>query len=307
MQINKISLVGLGAVGAMYAWRLSQHLGAKQVRIIVDQEREERYRREQVFLNGKAYPFNYCPVGSEVEPADLLLFATKNNTFVEAMEAATTHVSSSTIILSLLNGLDSEELIRERFPEAHLLYGFTTALDSTRSGNQITFSNEGTIFIGEPDNQITPQLSAVHSLFEQAQIKSMIAEDIQREMWSKFMVNVSINTVSAISGATYGGCATITELKSLIIALQREVIALAQAQGIKGLDDSYIDYYQRVFASLDPEGKTSMLQDVEAQRVSENRWFCQKASALGQKLAVPTPLCDILGDLMSAIDQLNSR
>ncbi|PKL13679.1 MAG: ketopantoate reductase family protein, partial [Spirochaetae bacterium HGW-Spirochaetae-8] len=62
--------------------------------------------------------------------------------------------------------------------------------------------------------------------------------------------------------------------------------------------------YQKIFASLEPSGKTSMLQDRESGRLTENPWFCKRASAIGNELGIPTPLCDMLGNLLEAIETI---
>ncbi|MHC1691451.1 MAG: ketopantoate reductase family protein [Sphaerochaetaceae bacterium] len=305
--IKTVSVIGIGAVGAIYAWRLSNLLGNRQVRVIVDQARRQRYISEGIYLNGKPVDFQYVTPDEPVPPADLILIATKNHHLPEATRQIKNHVGPGTTILSLLNGIDSEDYLSGIFGEDHLLWSFATALDSTRSGNHIDFSNEGIIFFGEKDNSRTERIEAIERLFNTAHIQCKVPQDIHTELWAKFMVNVSINTISAITRGTYGDCSTIASIKELIVGTQREVIALAKAKGIVGLDEAYIDRYQKIFASLEPSGKTSMLQDIEAGRPTENAWFCRKASALGRQLGVPTPLCDVLGTLAEAAQEVQER
>ena len=304
MTITSAALVGLGAVGAMYAWRLQNYMGFDALEILVDAERFERYKKDGIFLNGKRTDFNLKLAGDIERSVDLVIIATKNNHLDEVLELIEPCVGSHTMLLSLLNGLDSEDLLEKRFGEQHVLYGFTTALDSTRHDNSIDFSNEGTVYIGESNNQVTERLAAVKTLLNESGIACKIPQDIHLEMWSKFMVNVSINTISAITRATYGQCVSIGPIRNLIIETQKEVIALARASKIIGLDEHYIDRYQAIFASLEPSGKTSMLQDVEAKRPTENQWFCKKASRIGDELGIATPLCDFLGELVEGIDML---
>lgn len=304
--IRKVSLVGIGAVGSIYAWRLSNFLGKDQVQVMVDTERKSRYIQDGVFLNNQRIDFNFCTPDEACGPVDLIIIATKNHHLKNAAQLISNQVGPDTAIMSLLNGLDSEDYLTKCFGKQHILYGFTTAMDSTRSQNQISFTKEGIIHFGEYDNSMTPRVESICSLFKQAQIAYKVTEDIHREMWAKFMVNVSINTISAITGANYGACATIPVLQQLIVDTQREVVALAHAKGIVGLDDSYIERYQKIFASLEPSGKTSMLQDVEAGRPTENEWFCKTASRFGRETEVTTPLCDVLGKLMEGMEIIKS-
>lgn len=300
--VNTVSIIGIGAVGAIYALRLTNLLGKEHVRVIVDPPRMARYHRDGLYINGEAVKFNLVTPDETVEAADLIILATKNHQLHEAAKMIASQVGEHTSILSLLNGIDSETYLATLYGQQRILYGFTTALDSTREGNRINFTNEGIIYFGEKDNSRTSRLQAIEDLFKAANIQNRIPDDIHRELWAKFMVNVSINTISAITGATYGECAHVPAIKHMIISTQREVITLAKAQGIQGLDESYIERYQKIFASLEPSGKTSMLQDRESGRLTENPWFCKRASSLGKDLGVPTPLCDMLGNLLEAIE-----
>lgn len=305
--IKRVSVIGIGAVGAIYAWRLSEYLGYSQVRVIVNQERLQRYSKDGMYLNGTPIAYHYVTPKEEVEPADLILIATKNQHLPQALDDISNHIGPDTVILSLLNGIDSERLLSERYGSNHVLYSFTTALDSTRQATQIDFSTEGIIYFGEKNNERTPRVQAIIQLFEAAKINYVVPENIERELWAKFMVNVSINTISAITRGTYGDCANIPAIKDLIIATQKEVLALASKVGITGLDDSYIKKYQKIFASLEYDGKTSMLQDIEAGRSTENDWFCIRASQLAQEFGVKTPLIDILGEIAKGAEAVQIR
>ncbi len=303
--LKNISIVGLGAVGAIYANRLDTYLGKNQVSIIVDQSRKTRYQNEGVFLNGDKRDFTYLSPDDITKASDLIIIATKNNQLEEVLPLIKNCVGDKTTIISLLNGIDSEQVLEKYFPQTHILYSFATAIDSTRVKNRIDFSTEGIIIMGEKDNTKSERILEIGALFEKAQITYRIADSIQREMWAKYMVNVSINTISAITRANYGACVGIPEIKQLIIETQKEVIALAKEVGVIGLDDSYITHYQKIFSSLEKEGKTSMLQDIEAGRVSENKWFCITASNLARKHNINTPLIDTLGLLLSGIDSIH--
>jgi 2-dehydropantoate 2-reductase len=303
----KVALIGIGAVGAIYANNLHSLLTKDNFHVIVDSQRKERYLRDGLYLNGKATDFHYVSEQEITSSYDLLIIATKNNHLEKILPLVKSCVGEDTTILSLLNGIDSEEYLGNIVGKEHLLYSFATAIDSTRIHNHIDYSTEGIIFMGEENNSRSERILSIASLFDEAHITYKIPEDIHTEMWAKYMVNVSINTVSAITRANYGNCVDIQSIKDLIIAVQKEVIALAKCEHIEGLDESYIERYQKIFSSLEKTGKTSMLQDIEAKRVSENRWFCITASRLSKKHNLPTPLIDTLGQILEGIDQVHER
>ncbi len=304
--IRSVALVGLGAVGAIYANRIDAYLGSDHTLIVVDEERKERYERDHVYLNGSEAHFNYVTPEQVTQPVDLLLIATKNNHMEEVIPMLSTSIGEDTAVLSLLNGIDSEKLLETAYPSSHILYAFATAIDSTKIKNSIDYSTEGIIFFGEKDNSKSSEVESVAALFDSCSISYNNPQDIHREMWAKYMVNVSINTVSAVCRAGYGPCVSVPAIWNLIVSVMKEVIALAQAVGIRGLDESYIEHYRGIFSSFTENGKTSMLQDVEASRVSENRWFCISAGKMAKEAGIATPNIDLLGQIMEGIDAVHA-
>ena len=110
-----------------------------------------------------------------------------------------------------------------------------------------------------------------------------------RMLWWKFMVNVGMNQASAVMGAPYGVFQSSSEAHSLMVDLMREVIDLAHKAGID-LREQDLDDWNSVLETLSPEGKTSMLQDVEAGRKTEVEVFAGNVVELGEKYGLPTPV-----------------
>ena len=109
MSIKSIDIVGLGALGVMYADFFTKTLGKENVCILADKERIERYKKEQITFNGEVCDFNYCDAVKESKPSELILFAVKYGALETAMEENAHLVGENTILLSVLNGIRSEE------------------------------------------------------------------------------------------------------------------------------------------------------------------------------------------------------
>lgn len=120
--VNKISIIGLGAVGCTYASRLHD-MDANCVTIIADSDRIDRYKRNKYIINEKTYDFNYVSPDEKYEPADLVIVSVKFNNLKQAIKDIKNHVGENTIILSLLNGISSEEIIGKIYGMNNLLYG----------------------------------------------------------------------------------------------------------------------------------------------------------------------------------------
>ena len=123
-----------------------------------------------------------------------------------------------------------------------------------------------------------------------------------RMLWWKFMFNVGINQASAVMRAPYGVFQTVPEAQALMEALMREVLVLAQAAHINLTEQDLLDWYP-VLKRLSPQGKTSMLQDIEAQRKTEVELFAGKVIALGRQYGLPTPVNQTVYNIIHILEQ----
>jgi len=302
--MNEITIIGSGAVGAMYGLRLHQLLGKEHVVFLADEQRRKKYAQEALFLNGEKVDFAFVDP-KDAKPSDLVILATKNLQLEEAVLQIEHAVGEHTVILSLLNGIESEEKLSKAYGEEHVLYGFAVGLNSTHIGNRIDFSEEGRIVFGEKDNSRSERIEAICSLFERAHIHYVVPEDIRLELWKKFMLNTAFNTISGLCRATYGDLKQ-DSVKALAWLASKEVQAVGQKEGVF-LTDAMIEQNYQIVTALGFEGKTSMCQDMEAGKKTENNWFCSAVVRLGQKHAIATPTCEILSLLVEASEGVQIR
>jgi 2-dehydropantoate 2-reductase len=301
-KINSVYIVGLGAIGGMYASRL-QEIQLVTVKVIADRERIERYRKETVTVNGKSYFFDYITPGDENPPADLIIIAVKSTTLGQAVHDIRGFVGKETVVMSLLNGISSEELIGQQIGMEHLLYAFGLGMDAMREGTAVSYTNMGRIVFGEKENRVlSERVLAVKDLFDQAQIPYRIPEDMLHAMWFKFMLNVGVNQASAILRAPYGVFRKNKEARDLMVAAAREVVQLSQKCGVS-LNEDHITEFLSIIDGLDPNGKTSMLQDIEAGRKTEVDIFAGTVMELGRKYKAATPFNDVFYRIIRAMEQ----
>jgi 2-dehydropantoate 2-reductase len=161
----------------------------------------------------------------------------------------------------------------------------------------------GEIVFGEKENlTLSPRVLAVKNLFDRARIPYRIPENMIRAMWSKFMINVGSNQASAILRAPHGVFQKDGEARELMVMAAREVVALSQKCGINLTEESVSEFLS-ILDALDPKGKTSMLQDIEAGRKTEVEIFAGTIVDLGKKLGVKTPLNEIFYKIIRAMEQ----
>ncbi len=293
-----VSLIGLGAVGAVVASELQR---AKDINLacIVDKDRKEKYLKNGIYINGEKQNFNLI-TPDEAKPADLIIIATKNLQIAQALEEIKNAVGPDTTILSLLNGIQSEKEIEKIYGPEKTIYGFIINITSMNINGNIRCTSLGTIVFGEKDNSQTPRIQQIKQLFEKSDIDYKNPENIQFEMWKKFLINVTFNSLGALCRSPFGGF-NFDELKDLSRKIGGEVIAVANAEKIP-LTTEILEQDIKLTCSYTPTGKCSMLQDMEAQRLTENDFFCGTIVELGKKHGISTPYCDFTYKLIKSTE-----
>ncbi|SHI12893.1 2-dehydropantoate 2-reductase [Sporobacter termitidis DSM 10068] len=302
MEIKKVSLIGLGALGVLFAQQLSGHLSKDDLRIIADEGRIARYRRDGIFCNGERCDFNFVAPGEDPGPADLLMIAVKYNNLNEAIAAVKNHVGPGTVILSILNGISSEEIIGRTYGMDKLLLCVAQGMDAVKVGPALTYHNKGVLVFGDRESgAFSEKAEAVDRLFTRTGIAHELSPDMKRHQWSKFMFNAGVNQTTAVYLCDYEGVQNNGPFRDTMIAAMEEVIALAEKEHVR-LTREDIGYWLEVLAGLNPKGKTSMQQDVEAHRLSEAEMFGGAIAALSAKHGIAAPVNKQLHDKIKALE-----
>jgi 2-dehydropantoate 2-reductase len=298
---RNVVIVGAGAVGGCLAEQLARGEG-NRVFFAAAGERLKRLSQTPPVVNGRSLEIEVLPFDRPAIEIDLIVLAVKAPQLTEAIEALKPLVGVNTTILSLLNGIDSESQIAAVYGWDRTLYGYVVQIDAIRSGNSIKSLSKGHFVFGkEKNNTLCDRVCLVKEIFERAGADCEVPADMIRQLWWKFMVNVGMNPPSAILRAPYGVFQECAEAHSLMVGSMNEVISVASAEGIS-LDGQDIAAWTSVLKSLDPDGKTSMLQDVEAGRATEVDIFCGAMSRLGRKHGIPTPLNNFMYKAIRAIE-----
>lgn len=301
--IKNVSVIGLGAIGGSYAAKLFD-TDSVNLTVIADSHRIEKYSVDRLTVNGKSYDFKFVEPDNDVTYADLILIAVKYHNLNQAIDSIRKSVGPDTVIMSLLNGIDNEEIVGEAFGMDKLLYSSCVGIDAVRAGNDIRYTSFGKLYFGERLNKLhTERVESVKSLFDEADIPYLIPEDMIKAIWWKYMINIGVNQASAVLGATYGVFRDIHEARELLEAAMREVIAVSEKAGV-GLGERDIAEVHRVLGTLSAGGKTSMLQDIEAGRKTEVEMLSGVLREMGRKYGVPTPINDTLFRMIRTLEQI---
>ncbi len=280
--IKNVLICGLGAIGSIYADKIK---GAK---ILVDTGRLERYKKNPTTFNGKVMELDYILPNDDFK-ADLIIIATKYDGLANAIENIQKFVSDDTLILSLLNGVTSEKIIAERYGAEKVVYSYFIGHSAVREGRNITQDGINTIVMGANER--------IQKYFDKVGINYEIPDDIIRSMWLKFMLNVSSNQTTALMRLTFGEMLNNKKCMEFVVNVMKEVQTIAKAESVKNTE-TMIEDALKALQLMCPEGKTSMLQDVEAGRKTEVDMFAGVMIELGQKHNIPTPYNKVLKELI---------
>lgn len=287
MEIKKVLLVGAGAIGAVCAKQFDEYLPKGDFAILANGARKQRLQ-EGIFINDEKYLFNIIDSDEKFEP-DLIIISTKYPSLNQAIDDITNYVKENTIILSLLNGIESEEIISNAFGSDKVIYGTCNNFPSLRNEKGIYCKRAGFIPVGEKDNQVTERINAVCEILKNSGIRSEVSQDIHRDIWVKFLINLGSNQVSALTGATYQEFADIEQNILLSEMIMLEALEVGKAAGIN-ITKADVDSWVADAKNYKGNGKTSTLQDIEAGRKTEVEFFSGTIVKLGEKLAIKTPV-----------------
>lgn len=305
MKIKRVALVGFGAIGVVYARKLIKSLG-DDFAVIAGGNRAEKVRKG-INLNGELVKPRVIEPEEDNWKADLVIFTVKNYHLQQALKDVANIVYDKTVMLTVLNGVTAHDEIKAVYKDNTVLYGIALGIDAVRDDNGIKNRNDGVIQFGNADNTvISDEVKAVKDIFDNAGIGNEVCQDMLRTIWNKWMINVSTNQISAITGCTYGAFISVPELNKAMREVMTEVITLARKKDINLTEDDAAAY-EKILPTFDPKGKTSMLQDVEAKRQTEVDYFAGTVIKFGKEAGVPTPWNDRMYLLIKGIEKIYEK
>jgi 2-dehydropantoate 2-reductase len=300
-EIHRVAILGAGAMGAYFATRFFET--GFDTCLVARGQRHEKLLKEGLVVNGKKYLLPVVDPDEASQPVDLILVALKHHHLQEAARGLEKMVGDSTAFLSVMNGLESEEILGSMYGMDKVVYALSLGIDAVRIGNEIVYTTPGTHYFGEARNEtISPRVKRIQEAFEKAGIAYKTPEDMLRWLWWKFMINVGVNQASAVTRMRYAAFQKDRVAQDLMESLMREVISLAKAAGIALSEEDIVNWYP-ILNKLSPDGKTSMLQDIEAGQKTEVEVFSGRAIALGKQYNIPTPVNETIFRIIKLLEQ----
>lgn len=236
---------------------------------------------------------------SEIQNIDrdeltVVLLCVKSKDTISACQDIKTQLTDNTIIVSIQNGVESEERIASILGAQHTIAALTNiAAEVLEPGIYMQKGNYGFI-VSELDGQESERLKQLCDLLKAADIHVKISKQIYIDLWSKLVWNAAFNPTSVLYEMTIGPLLADPEIKNIIQSVMAEVKTVAAAQGYKLADDIDLDHMKRTDVPEWHDFRTSMLQDYQRGRAIELDDLLGVVVKRGKQFNVPTPYAEKL-------------
>lgn len=309
----KVCIVGAGAIGGFIGTRLALAGQCETFALArgatLDALQTHGWRLDQ------AGEFLQAPVTASERPddlgtQDLIIVAVKSQALGAVAGAIAALCGPRTIVLPMMNGVpwwfvagrpglgaqpiesvDPGGRIAALIPVGRVLGGVVHASCSTPEPGRVLHRMGQGLIVGEPAGGGSARVDQVVDLLSHAGFDATASEDIRQALWYKLWGNLTMNPVSALTGATIDRILDDPQVRTLCSAAMREAQAIGAAIGCP-IDQSPEDRHAvtRKLGAF----RTSMLQDVDAHRAIELDAIVTAVHELGLRTGVPTPMVDAL-------------
>lgn len=288
MDIQNVAIVGKGALGLLFGSQIAETLGTDNVCYLMDDARYERNRERQLSINGEPCLIPNVRAG-DAKPADLVIVCVKAYGLDDAIDSMAGAVGPGTRIISLMNGITSEERIATRYGWDNVALSIAQGMDATFIGDELTYTHPGEIRLGADERTAPGVVDDISALLGRCGICHEVEDDMWRRLWVKFTLNVGINQTCMVYGGTYSSVVEPDgEQLRCYVAAMREAAAVAHAEGVE-VTEADISEMVALAASLVPDGMPSMAQDRINKKPSEVEEFAGTVIRLAEKHGILVP------------------
>ncbi len=300
----RVLVVGAGAVGGYFGVLLAR--GGHEVAFVARGANLAALRAYGLRVElGKETWHLAAPAAVEdpaaAPPPELVLVCVKSYDTAAVAAALRPAVRPDTIVLSLQNGVENEDMLASVLNLPPLMLALTQIGVALTAPGVVRFSGRGNILFGEPDGRPSARAEIVRAALMQAGIPADIRADIQAAVWEKLAWNAGFNAVTAITRTTVAEALAVRATRDLVATAMEEVDAVATALGIpvrrrrtaRVLADS---------TSALPDFQTSMLQDLLRGRRLEYDAITGAVVRAAERVGVAVPVNRALLALLARLD-----
>ena len=271
----RIAVVGAGAMGGSYGGLLA--IGGEDVGLVdVWSDHVEAIRRAGLRISGAfgehvvRLPAAVSPEGLEPregEWADLAIVFSDSNATRDAARTAGRLLSPEGCAITFQNGIGNVEALQEELGAERVLGGSSMCSALVETPGHVVLTHRGPTSIGELDGRLTSRLQRVSTVLERAGFEVHVKDDVNTQIWTKFILNSAINALCATTGLRLGEIARLPEMDALQDRVLDEAFALVTAKQLP-IDEASVRAVVKAQCRR-KFSRPSMLQHVDAGRRTE--------------------------------------
>ena len=302
----KIAVVGPGALGCLVAGFLKQR--TKEEVWLYDrlEERSVRIRDNSIKIEGISGPYtvkvNVSANSKEIGPCDLVIICVKSYSTEDACKDIKELVAENTSILTIQNGIGNMQILNDHFGAEKVIGGITNHGSTLLGVGHVRHAGRGDTIIGKADGRLSGALKNVAAVLTKAGFETKISKDIDAVIWSKLIINVGINALTAATRLNNGRLVEYEECRELLRSAVQEAVKIVKRKRIKLAYDDPIQKVESVCKAT-ATNVSSMLQDVLNKKRTEIDFINGAVVRQGKALGIPTPVNEVLTNLVRTIEK----
>lgn len=298
-----ITIVGAGAMGSLFGAKLSV---AARVTLLDPWIEHVRAVQDHgltiVGLDGSEMnlPMTATSDPDTVSEADLGIIFVKSHATQEASQWVSRFLADDGLALTLQNGVGNADTISHVLGRDRAVAGVTSHGATLLGPGRVRHAGQGPTHLGTRP-EVADRLSRVVRILREAGFEVHISENLESLVWSKLLINVGINPLTAILRVPNGELLNIPSARVLMSRAVAEAEAVCRA---KGIELTYSDPLARVedVARATAANRSSMLQDVVRGAPTEIEVINGAVVEEGHRTGVDTPVNSCLAELVRALE-----
>ena len=289
----KIAVMGAGAIGGYYGARLAEagdevHFIARGAHLAAMRERGLRVASELGDAHVRPVRATDDPAG--IGPVDAVIFAVKLWDTEAAGAACKPLIGPDTAVISIQNGVEAEDTLGRILGPEHVMGGVAFIFGLVTEPGVIEHYGERTrLTFGEPDGRRSPRAQALLDRLLAAGIDGVLSDNIQKDIWEKFIYLVALAGVTAVSHLPLGPILADPDTREMFITVMDEAVAVGQARGAPVTPETAAERLA-VADTLPGSVSSSMRHDLERGNRLELPWLNGAIVRMGREKGVPTPV-----------------
>jgi 2-dehydropantoate 2-reductase len=302
----KIAIIGVGAMGSVYAGLLASAQDAKHEVWAIDtwKDHVDAINANGLRVEGasgdRTVRLKATTDAADVKNADLVIIATKDDGVAAAAKSALQIAKPDAPILTIQNGLGSADKVAEIVGSKRIMMGVVGGFGaSMKAPGHAHHNGMEFLRLGEMDGGMTERLEVVKEAWEAGGFKVLTFADIHKMVWEKLICNVTYSGTCALTNLRVGEVQAMPSAWGIAAACATEAYMVARARGI-ALDFEDPVAYVRAFGQKIPNARPSMLLDHLAGRKAEVDNINGAIPREGSKLGIATPVNSLVVALLKA-------